>query len=91
MSVWRKQDSTDPMTDIPLDHRPALAKLLKSHARRVKPVTLADFPREWLPTTAPTPAEGGGVRTEERKIDRLPSAGVGKQGGAGPSNDTTES
>lgn len=72
------------MTDIPLDTRPALAKLRKSHSKRATPVTLAaDFPKEWLPSTAPTPAEGGGVKTEERKVDRLPSAGVGRQGGAG--------
>lgn len=79
------------MTDIPLDARPALAKLRKANARRVRPVTIADFPKEWLPSTAPTPAEGGGVRTEERSIDRLPSAGVGKQGGAAPSETPSNS
>lgn len=51
------------MTDIPLDTRPTLSKIRKAGSKR--PISLKDFPKEWLAS----PSE-------------LPSAGVGRQGGA---------
>ncbi|GAA6026993.1 hypothetical protein JCM8097_006023 [Rhodosporidiobolus ruineniae] len=44
-------NSSDPMTDIPLDPRPARARLAKSRKLK-RTVGLKDFPQEWLPKQA---------------------------------------
>ncbi|GAA5862254.1 hypothetical protein JCM8547_007784 [Rhodosporidiobolus lusitaniae] len=41
-------NSSDPMTDIPLDPRPARSRLQKSRKLK-RNVGLRDFPQEWLP------------------------------------------
>ncbi|KAK4053775.1 37S ribosomal protein S24, mitochondrial [Microbotryomycetes sp. JL201] len=87
------ENKSDDMSDIPLDTRPTIAKMLKKRAK-LQPVTLKHYPREWLPqnvnfgnktrsdaqaAAAELPASEGSTA---ESIQDLPSAGVGKQGGA---------
>ncbi|GAA5888043.1 hypothetical protein JCM6882_000260 [Rhodosporidiobolus microsporus] len=46
--IAEAENTSDPMTDIPLDPRPARARLAKSRKLK-RSVGLKDFPREWLP------------------------------------------
>ncbi|KDE04259.1 hypothetical protein MVLG_05287 [Microbotryum lychnidis-dioicae p1A1 Lamole] len=99
--IAEAKDLSDPMSDIPLDPRPTLSRLVKSGKHKI--VTLSDFPKEWLPAsrkrsrprrdsmieagpkgTTTVSAEGTQAVEAEDKVDvqNLPSAGVGKQGGA---------
>lgn len=65
------------MADIPLDTRPTLSKQRKAGSKRT--ISLKDFPKEWLAAPTPSPAAPAAASTP---IQDLPSAGVGKQGGA---------
>ncbi|GAA5978864.1 hypothetical protein JCM11641_003593 [Rhodosporidiobolus odoratus] len=49
--IKEAEDSQDPMSDIPLDPRPARSRLLKSRKLK-RTVGLKDFPQEWLPKQA---------------------------------------
>ncbi|KAI5475401.1 hypothetical protein MNV49_001469 [Pseudohyphozyma bogoriensis] len=47
--IKEAENTKDTMADIPLDERPTLARL-KKH-KQAKMVTIADFPKEWLPAS----------------------------------------
>jgi hypothetical protein len=49
------QDLTDSFADIPLDDRPTIARLRRQ--KKLNRVTLADFPKEWLPDRPSKAAE----------------------------------
>ncbi|ORY72249.1 mitochondrial ribosomal subunit protein-domain-containing protein [Leucosporidium creatinivorum] len=74
--IKEAENTTDPMTDIPLDTRPTLSKLRKSGSKRSS--SLKNFPKEWL-GASPSPSSPSAPSPSAQD---LPSAGVGKQGGA---------
>lgn len=53
------QNAKDTFADVPLDLRQARAKLLKSRKLR-RNISLAQFPKEWLPAQAPTASRTSG-------------------------------
>ncbi|KWU46479.1 hypothetical protein RHOSPDRAFT_15122 [Rhodotorula sp. JG-1b] len=52
-------NAKDTFADVPLDLRQARAKLLKSRKLR-RNISLAQFPKEWLPAQAPTASRTSG-------------------------------
>ncbi|KAM0792276.1 hypothetical protein ACM66B_004967 [Microbotryomycetes sp. NB124-2] len=91
--IAEAENMSDDMSDIPLDTRPTIARMLKKKSK-LQPVTLKDYPQEWLPKNVnlgdktrsdahPASAELPASSADKvESIQDLPSAGIGKQGGA---------
>ncbi|KAK4058901.1 37S ribosomal protein S24, mitochondrial [Microbotryomycetes sp. JL221] len=92
--IAEAENKSDDMSDIPLDIRPTISKIIKNRSKW-QPVTLRDYPKEWLPhlqaqTKSRVEAQAAAASTEAAQattrpsgdVQDLPSAGVGAQGGA---------